>query len=295
MTEPIGLEAKAGDEGVLAVVIPASNEAAWIGGCLDALLASDRTAGPVVILVAANGCRDETAATARARTAAATARGWRLVVLDIAEGGKPLALNRADAVLAQAGDGPAFRVYLDADVAVEPALLGQLRRALDRAEPAYASGTLAVAPSRSWATRAYARVWTQLPFMREGVPGAGLFAVNAAGRARWGPFPDVISDDTYVRVLFRADERIGVPALYSWPMAEGFRRLVRVRRRQNAGVEEIARRWPDLMANEGKTPLGSGRLVGLAVRRPIDLAVYAAVAAAVRLTRRSRQDWSRGR
>jgi glycosyltransferase involved in cell wall biosynthesis len=294
---PPGAAALPARPGLLAVVIPASNEEAYLGACLDALLASDAAAGPVGLVVAANGCRDGTAAVARARAGAAAARGWRLETLEIAEGGKANALNRADAALAQGalGAAPALRAYLDADVVVDPALLGQLRAALDRPAAAYASGALRVAPARSRATRAYARVWTRLPFMTRGVPGAGLFAVNAAGRARWGDFPDIISDDTYVRLLFTPEERIGVPAPYLWPMAEGFARLVRVRRRQNAGVEEIARRWPALMANEGKPRLGPGRLAGLVARRPADWAVYLGVAAAVRLTRRARQDWTRGR
>lgn len=283
--------------GLLAVVIPASNEEAYLGTCLDALITSDAAAGPVGVLVAANGCRDGTVAVARTRAEAAAARGWRLKVLEIAEGGKANALNRADAALVAGALGPvpAVRAYLDADVVVDPTLLGRLRAALDRPDPAYASGRLTVAPALSWATRAYARIWTRLPFMAEGVPGAGLFAVNAAGRARWATFPDIISDDTYVRLQFAPSERIGVPAPYLWPMAEGFGCLVRVRRRQNAGVAEIARRWPAIMVNEGKPRLGLARFLDLAVRHPTDLAVYLAVSAAVWLTRRERQDWSRGR
>lgn len=276
----------------LDIAIPASDEAGWIGGCLDALLASDAAAGPVRIVVAANGCRDATAAVARARAAAAAARGWRLEVLEIAEGGKPGALNEADAALGPAR-GP--RAYLDADIRVAPALLGELRAALDRPEPAWASGRLEVAPAASALTRAYARIWTRLPFMTEGVPGAGLFAVNPAGRARWDRFPEIISDDTYVRLLFSPAERHGVAARYSWPMAEGFARLVRVRRRQDAGVAEIRARYPALLANEAKPRPGAGRLARLALADPAGAAVYAAIALAVRLPRPGRQRWSRGR
>lgn len=285
-------------EALLAVVIPASNEAGHIGACLDALLASDAAAGRVGVIVAANGCRDATAALARTRTHRAAARGWVLLVLDIDRGSKPHALNVAEEALDRGcfGAAPDVRIYLDADVEADPALVGQLRAALDRPTPAYAAGTLQVAPARSRASRAYARIWTRLPFMRAGgVPGAGLFAVNAAGRARWGVFPDIISDDTYVRLMFSPDERIGVPAPYLWPVAEGFARLVRVRRRQDAGVADIARRWPGLLANEAKPALGLRGLLGLILRHPADFAVYAAVAAAVRLAPRPRQGWSRGR
>lgn len=300
-----------GGGGLFAVVIPASNEEGYLGACLDALLASDAAAGPVGILVAANGCRDGTVTVARARAAAAAARGWRLVALDIARGHKTNALNLADAALdgleeggaaEGAGKGvfgppPAFRAYLDADVVVEPALIGQLRAALARPGPAWAAGQLHVPRARSPVTRAYARIWTRLPFMThaQGAPGAGFYAVNAAGRGRWGAYPDMIADDLYVRLHFAPRERLAVPAGYAWPMIEGFSQLVRVRRRQNAGVDDLMRRWPELLANEDKPRLGARGLLGLVLSRPADAAVYGAVSATVRVTRKTRQAWDRGR
>lgn len=277
---------------MLSVVIPAHDEAGWIGACLDALLAQEIPAPGfgVEIVVAANNCRDDTVAVARARAPAAAARGWRLEVLDIPEGGKPNALNRGDAA-ATGG----IRVYLDADVTCSPRLLAQLHAALDRPEPRFASGRLTVAPARSWITRRYADLWTRLPFMTEGVPGAGLFAVNAAGRARWGAFPEIISDDTFARLQFAPAERIGVEAPYLWPMVEGWRNLVRVRRRQNRGVAEIAARWPEAMAREGKRPLDAASLARLFLAAPLPFAVYAAVSAAVATGIGGEGGWERGR
>jgi glycosyltransferase involved in cell wall biosynthesis len=82
---------------MLSVIIPAHNEAALIGQCLTAALAST---GPAVVqlIVAANGCTDQTAAIAQGFVPQATARGWALQVLDLPKGGKPGALNAADAV-----------------------------------------------------------------------------------------------------------------------------------------------------------------------------------------------------
>ncbi len=275
---------------MISVILPASNEQDWIGPCLDALFASDPVGMPAEVIVVANACRDGTVAAARARAGAAQAAGWRLEVLDLPQPGKLNALNTGDA--AARGD---IRVYLDADVVVSRPLMAQLAAALrDAPGAAYASGTPQIAPARSAVTRAYARFWMQLPFARSAAPGFGLFAVNAAGRARWGAFPDIISDDTYVRLLFAPSERVGLPATYSWPMVEGGRRLVRVRRRQDAGVAEIAARWPDLLANEGKAPLTRAGLVRLALADPPGFAIYAAVSLAVRLGPRSR-DWVRGR
>ncbi|MCL4188777.1 MAG: glycosyltransferase [Rhodobacteraceae bacterium] len=273
---------------MLSIIIPAMNEAGWIGPCLDVLIASDDPGVAVEIIVAANGCTDATAAEARARTAAAAARGWRLAVHEMPAAGKPAALDAGDAAA-----GGALRLYLDADVAVSPPLLARLAVALAAVPAAYATGRPEVAPAASAVTRAYARIWTRLPFFRSAAPGFGLFAVNAAGRARWGAFPRVISDDTYVRLLFRPEERIEVAATYRWPMVEGFAALVRVRRRQDAGVAEIARRFPGLLANEAKPRPAAGVLARLALADPAGAAAYAAVAVAVRFGRSS--GWARGR
>lgn len=271
------------------VIVPASNEAALIDGCLSALAASRGVTGAVQVIVVPNGCQDDTAARA-ARHADGFARmGWQLLVHEVAQGGKLLALNAGDG-LAQAGT----RIYLDADVTVSPDVVAQVIAALDTDAPRYASGQVRIT-ARSWVSRAYARIWRQVPFMRAGVPGCGLFAVNAAGRARWGAFPDIISDDTYVRLLFAPPERIGVPAPYDWPIAEGMRALVRVRRRQDAGVTEIEDRFPELLENDDKAPFPPREKLGMALRDPMGFVVYAGVALAVRLTAGRATGWSRGR
>ncbi len=264
---------------MLSVIIPASNESALIGGCLAALLASRDVPGGVEVIVVANGCHDDTAARAQGFAAQAKGRGWTLRVIDLPTPGKLAALNAADAEAT--GD---MRAYLDADVAVSPALLALSVVALARPEAAYASGLVNITARATWASRAYARIWRQVPFMRQGVPGCGYFAVNAAGRARWGAFPAIISDDTYVRLQFTAAERHLVAAAYDWPIAEGFGALVRVRRRQDAGVAEVAARWPALMANDGTPPLGLRGLAALALRDPLGFAVYAGVALRVQMS-----------
>lgn len=276
---------------MLSVIIPASNEEAWLGDCLAALLGSEPVPGGAEAIVVANGCRDRTAQIARGFADRAAAAGWGWQVIERDEGDKIGALNAGDA----AASG-AIRAYLDADVTVSPPLMARLARALsDAPGPAYASGTARIPRPQSAVTRAYARLWQRLPFARSAAPGYGLFAVNAAGRARWGAFPRIISDDTYVRLQFAPDERIGVDADYDWPMVEGWSRLVRVRRRQDAGVAEIAARWPALIANEGKAPLGAGGAARLALRDPVGFAVYAAVSVAVRLGRGRDAGWTRGR
>jgi glycosyltransferase involved in cell wall biosynthesis len=274
---------------LLSVIIAARNEEAYLGRCLGSLLTQDAVAGPVEIIVAANACTDGTVGLARSFEDRIRARGWKLQVLDLEQGGKVRALNAAD----HAARG-SMRIYLDADVWCEPALLGQLRGVLDQDEARYATGRLAVARADSAITRAYARIWTRLPFVQGGAVGAGLFAMNGAGRARWGDWPDIISDDTFARLNFSSSERIEVPARYHWPMVEGLQNLIRVRRRQDAGVQEVYRLYPQLRANEGKATVGRSALLRLFLSDPAGFLLYSLVHAAVRL-RPPGQDWTRGR
>src|SRR5512142_3102283 len=90
------------------VVIPAHNEAAVIGRCLTRLLA-DAQPGEFEVVVACNGCTDDTAS----------------VASDAAPGVRVLRLDKASKSLAlQAGDDAASvlpRLYLDADIELDTA------------------------------------------------------------------------------------------------------------------------------------------------------------------------------
>lgn len=276
----------------ISVILPAHNEAEYLSACLAALLQSDTGGTAAEVLVIANACTDSTAQVARGFGETAQAAGWGFEVIETATPGKLNALNLGDA---QASG--AMRAYLDADVVVSPDLLGQLVSALRSDAPRYASGTPIVAPAHSAMTRGFARIWQRLPFVTQGVPGFGIFAVNAAGRARWETFPDdIISDDTFVRLSFAPSERVRVPATYSWPMVEGLRNLVLVRRRQDEGVREIAERFPDLLVNEETAPLGKGGVMRLAATDPLGFASYALVKLLVKTPyAKSAQRWARGR
>ncbi len=271
------------------VIIPANNEALWMSTCLEAIFASVRIE-QLQIIVVANGCTDNTADIARRYTVLAEEKGWQLDVIELEVGNKLHALN--------VGDNAALgylRIYLDADVRVSERLLYQLENALDRDEPAWASGQLQMAAA-SRISRAYARFWSKVPFMAKTVPGAGVFGVNEAGRARWDKFPEIISDDMFVRLHFKARERLSVPAGYVWPVAEGLRNLVKVRRRQNRGVAQLAELYPQLMKNEDKTRAKPAEIVQLALARPIGFCVYTLVSLIVKFSKDSSgNEWKRGR
>jgi len=270
----------------ISIIIPANNEAGFIDACLQTLLDQDDACAYAEIIVSANACSDDTVLRANAYMPRFAARGWLLQVLDSDEPGKLGALNRA-----QMHATAKALAFLDADVLCDPDLVGQLAQALDTDTPLYASGTFALQPARTWVSRQYGRFWMELPFMKSGAVGAGLFAMNQAGRARWGEFPDIISDDTFVRLMFTPQERIEVPARYHWPLVEGFARLVRVRRRQNAGVQELETLYPAIMKNENKP---ESSIAKLALKMPVAFTVYAAVQLVVKLTGPDKK-WTRGR
>src|SRR4051794_18307469 len=178
----------------ISIIVPAKDEADVIGDCLRALHAQTHR-GSVQVIVVANNCSDRTAAVARRFARSFRRRGWDLDVLELrlpteAQGTKPSALNAGDAAAAFG-----HRVYLDADIELSPEALSAIAEAL-------ADGVLFCGPqmrtwSASYASRAYSRIWSRLPCVGGDVIGAGVYAVHAEGRRRWGAFPNIVSDDKF--------------------------------------------------------------------------------------------------
>jgi glycosyltransferase involved in cell wall biosynthesis len=273
----------------VSVIIPAHNEAGYLGHTLEALLASDIHGLDAQAIVVANGCTDDTAGVAQGYAAQARTAGWTFTVIDSTEGGKPLALD-----LGEAEATGRVLVYLDADVILSTAVIRALALALDSDGPLYGGGTPIISRSPSTVTRAYARIWTRSPFFEIRAPGFGLFAMNRAGRGRWESWPRVRGDDAFARLVFAPVERVQVSETYEWPLSDGFFPLVRVRRRQDQGVREVMAFRPDLEANEDKAPLGAGGTLRLFLSDPPGWLVYAAVKMASKLPARGER-WARGR
>jgi glycosyltransferase involved in cell wall biosynthesis len=261
-----------GPERGISIVIPAHDEAHVLPRSLTAALAQDFV-GPIDIVVVANGCRDATAEVARSFIAEARDRNRSLRVYELAVAGKPHALNTGDAVK-QFGT----TMYLDADVVLSPGAVTAVHRQLHSAGTPYASPQLRIAASDSALTRAYGRVWSQVPYVRKRVRGVGCFAVRADGRARWGAYPHLLADDRFARLHFDADEQGVVDdATYTWPLPEGLRELVRVRARWLLGNQQLRKARPDLVRGDVRRYQG---LAGFVARNPrlwSDIAAFTAV------------------
>lgn len=278
---------------MLSIIIPCHNEEGFLGPCLVALGRQHLPAGHgTQIIVAANACSDGTVAEADAQRPALENAGYQVDILDLPEPGKTKALNAADAQATQ----PA-RLYLDADIVMDPSLLAELRQVLDSDAPVYAGGAVRIPRPRKWISQAYAKVWTDLPFFRDGVPGIGLFATNGAGRSRWQDWPHIIGDDRFARLQFQSHERVRLKAGYEWPLPEGAVNLIRTRRRWCEGNDEVAELFPELMANDSERNRTAGGVANL-LKTPFASFIYVSITV---ISRRlsvwfpRRSGWRRGR
>jgi glycosyltransferase involved in cell wall biosynthesis len=203
----------------VSVVVPAHNESAGIRRVLG-LLTSGVPSRDVEVIVACNGCTDDTAEIAREFEG--------VVVLEIPEASKRLAMKAADDVASHG-----VRAYQDADVAVSREDLLTLVDALDET-------TIATGPERrlaleasSWAVRWYYDVWRRLPSVREGLFGRGLIVLAPEAAARVRALPLVMSDDLAISEAFSRQERtvvLGTFATIEAPRTVGdlIRRRIRI-------------------------------------------------------------------
>jgi glycosyltransferase involved in cell wall biosynthesis len=226
---------------MISIVVPAHNESSVIARALSQWVGNPAS-DDIRVVVVCNGCTDETANVARRF-------GPTVHVVETDTAGKTNALNLGDQIT------DAFpRVYADADVVITVDAILALARRLDQGD------VLAVAPTAdinlegcSWLVRKFYGIRSRLPASREGIGGSGVYALSEAGRRRFGQFPDVIADDTYVRLQFRREERETLPCVRSTVFApRTLSQLIAVRTRAYRGTFELTQRFPDLRANNGE-------------------------------------------
>lgn len=261
---------------IASVIIPAHDEAAVIGGCLDRLFTGLQP-GELEVIVVCNGCQDETAALARSS-------GHPVQVLELSTASKSAALR--------AGDDAASmmpRLYLDADVL----LCGSAARAV--AERLCAGAVAARPPvayrsvASSAAVRRYFRARSQMPSLLGHLWGAGVYGLSEAGRARFGAFPDVMADDLWVDLMFESGEVEIVdcePVVVTVPRRG--RDLVHILRRTYRGKAENGLGVSGTNQARETTGTTLRDLRRLALSGPnaaIDAATYASFAAGVRFGR----------
>ncbi|MEJ5914123.1 glycosyltransferase family 2 protein [Pseudokineococcus sp. 1T1Z-3] len=249
----------------LSVVIPAHQEEGVVGRCLDAFLPG--LGERVEVVVVPNGCTDRTAEVARERP------GVRVV--ELAGGSKRAALDAGDAA---ASVYP--RVYLDADVVVSAPALEAVADVLRGAAPRAAAPRVRfLTTGRPWVVRAFFAAYERTPYVRDGLVGLGLYGLSRSGRARFGAFPAVTSDDLFVQRTFAPHERVVVvDHVFDVETPRTLRALVAVRTRTAQGNAELAAGGePAHAASTGATVRALARGVLRDPRTAPSSAVYVAV------------------
>ncbi|WP_108788935.1 glycosyltransferase [Erythrobacter sp. Alg231-14] len=260
------------------LIIPAHNEATVIARCLLTAMRGAPSPDSFEIVVAANGCTDDTVKIARETAPHA-------IVLDIATGSKTGAINAGNLA---ASHYP--RIVLDADVECDYRSLAALAASVREA------GIMTAAPSIrletahcNWAIKSYYAAWLKQPYAKSGKGGAGCYALSKAALERVGEFPDIIGDDIWIHTRFPDHEKRmvartsdGEPVFSTVRPPASAWQQVRVESRRMIGNADVKRDYPSpYFANAKK----GGGIVGSlkSGASPIDLAMFYAVKAMVKI------------
>ena len=218
------------------IIIPAYNEEAVIGRTLESVLSSIGDL-EVEVIVVCNACQDRTAEFARSIDE-------RVRVIETETPGKCNAINLGESY---AQTFP--RIYLDADITVSRTFVPDMVVALSDKQPRVAWPNVEYDLSESsWAVRAFYKVWTTLPYNQPGRIGVGVYALSEGGRASFGDFPEIISDDGFIRGLLDAAQRTVVESCHTTVRApKDWSSLIAVRTRSRMGVMELGQKHPEAM------------------------------------------------
>jgi hypothetical protein len=102
----------------------------------------------------------------------------------------------------------------------------------------------------SWAVRAYYSIDVRLPWFKEGIGNSGVYALSRAGRSRFDAFPNITTDDSFVRVHFQPHERVTVQGAVSIVTAPAtLRSLIKIKTRSHFSKWELQSHCPQLLTN----------------------------------------------
>lgn len=260
----------------VAVVIPAHNEAAVVGRCLDRLL--EGAPPGIQAVVVSNGSVDDTVLRAQESVPRYRNAGHDLRVETLPVAGKPGAVRHG---VSTSSARPL--VVLDADVELTGASLKLLARTLqDDSRPLAAVLRADLVASRStWLVRRWVAVFRELPYARNHMIGSGVVAVNALGAQLLEGLPDVLNDDAWIRQQFSAGQRAPADVTFTVHAPRTLPALVSRRARVTIGNAEMRR-----LVGTDEAGTGLGDLVTLVRTRrvaPSDVAAFVAVTLLVRV------------
>jgi len=217
------------------VIVPAHNEASVIQDCLDSIITQ---AGVDHIIVPCNGCTDNTVEIVKKNYP-------QVVCLDIEKPSKTNALNIAEKKTKELGVSyPIF--YIDADTRLSENCIKTITQAMqDNDELLLTAPTPIINTEKSsWLVKTYYKVWTRLPYIKEGVIATCSFIVSDKGRQRFDKFADVIGDDGFIRCHFKNKEIANIEGTEIYITApRDIYSLIKIKTRARLGnMELIARK-----------------------------------------------------
>ena len=218
------------------VIVPAYNEASSIATLLAQIV--DGVYGEEYqVIVACNGCLDNTVEIVRRQFP-------EISCLDIGTPSKTNAINTAEALR------PGFpRIYIDADVQISCRSVTRLIHTLQSE-----NSPLVVAPRAVPLTEASDRLvqwfyaaWQKTVYFIEDGFGSGVYGLNRAARETFSVFPDLISDDGFVRAL-GPDVRLQVceESRSRVQVPRSIKDLLAIKVRSKLGKLELMRKNPEL-------------------------------------------------
>ncbi len=235
------------------VIVPAHNEATVIEDCLKSITNQPEANH---IIVACNGCTDNT-------VEIVTSKFPQVLCLDIKKPSKTNALNEAEKKAKEIGvEHPIF--YIDADTKLSDSAIKTIIEAMANSEILLSAPTPKIDTSHSsWLVKIYYQVWTQLPYIKEGVIATCSFIVSEEGRKRFDKFADVIGDDGFIRCHFKNKEISNIDNAYIYITApKDIFSLIKIKTRARLGnMELLAKNLCPVIENKNYSGVMSKRLL----------------------------------
>ncbi|MCI5118112.1 MAG: hypothetical protein D3913_09150 [Candidatus Electrothrix sp. LOE1_4_5] len=145
----------------------------------------------------------------------------------------------------------------------------------------------------SYIVKLFYRVWTELPYFSQGdMIGSGIYALSKKGRERFDIFPDIIGDDTFVRLLFSPQERVTVyesSFLIFAPL--NFQGLLKIKTRSYKGRKELQSKYPEMTHDNDTNLFSVIKLLFRKNRLFLPVIIYFVISCIVRINTLRKSDF----
>lgn len=217
------------------MIIPAHNEAKNLSRLLP-LLENDHT---LEIIVVCNACTDGSEEICSLFP--------NVKLLSTTVPSKINALNSGDC---NAKYFPRF--YMDADIIISSEDIHKTALKMTKCNALACAPKLTVDfNKRPFLIKNYYKVWLSTPYCKKGMIGSGIYGISEEGRKRFKNFPQIISDDGFIRLLFNKSERvIDHNSTFIIQAPWNLKNLFKIKIRSHLGNFELNDKYPELRNNE---------------------------------------------